>query len=328
MANGSVQVNPDSTGKKIDMSELTVAGTIVERERVVIADDSDPAALTKVQTTPVAGTEYGLVTRNIPGGTQPVSGPATDAQLRATPLPVSGNVGVTGSVAVTGPLTDAQLRANPVPISAASLPLPAGSSTEATLLLIKAKTDNLDVALSTRTKPADTQPISAASLPLPAGAATEATLLAESAKLPATLGQKAMAASLAVVVASDQSAVPVSAPVGTPAFTRLSDGAAALIGQKAMAASLPVVVASDQGAIPVSLASQPLPTGAATEATLALVAKDATLGVVGSTELGANTVLDRLAQIGRKLDTQIRMAAALQVPRPIARPTSTLLHRS
>lgn len=47
-------------------------------------------------------------------------------------------------------------------------------------------------------------------LPLPTGAATEATLAAMSAKLPATLGQKAMAASLAVVIASDQSAVPVS----------------------------------------------------------------------------------------------------------------------
>lgn len=44
-----------------------------------------------------------------------------------------------------------------LPVSAASLPLPTGASTEATLLLIKAKTDNLDVLLSTRTKPADTQ---------------------------------------------------------------------------------------------------------------------------------------------------------------------------
>lgn len=35
------------------------------------------------------------------------------------------------------------------PVSAAALPLPTGASTEATLALIKAKTDNLDVALST-----------------------------------------------------------------------------------------------------------------------------------------------------------------------------------
>lgn len=48
------------------------------------------------------------------------------------------------------------------PVSAAALPLPAGASTEATLALIKAKTDNLDVLLSTRTKPSDTQIISGA----------------------------------------------------------------------------------------------------------------------------------------------------------------------
>lgn len=52
---------------------------------------------------------------------------------------------------------------------------------------------------------------------LPTGASTEATLSTASStlttisgKLPATLGQKAMTASLAVVLASDQSAIPVS----------------------------------------------------------------------------------------------------------------------
>ncbi|PTL55748.1 hypothetical protein [Paraconexibacter algicola] len=40
---------------------------------------------------------------------------------------------IAGSVAVTGPLTDAQLRASAVPVSAAALPLPAGAATEATL---------------------------------------------------------------------------------------------------------------------------------------------------------------------------------------------------
>jgi hypothetical protein len=41
---------------------------------------------------------------------------------------------VQGSVAVTGPLTDAELRATAVPISAASLPLPAGAATAANQL--------------------------------------------------------------------------------------------------------------------------------------------------------------------------------------------------
>ena len=68
---------------------------------------------------PVSGT----VTANT-GLTQPL----TDAQLRASAVPISGTVTITdgsgpitidGTVAVTGPLTDAQLRASAVPISGA-----------------------------------------------------------------------------------------------------------------------------------------------------------------------------------------------------------------
>lgn len=147
------------------------------------------------------------------------------------------------------------------------------------------------------------------------GAATEATLAAMSAKLPATLGQKTMANSLAVVVASDQSAIPVSQsgtwnvnnisgtialPTGAATAARQDTGNTSLgnidgklpatLGQKAMAASLAVVLASDQSAIPVSQSGTwnvnnisgtiALPTGAATEATLAAASAKlpATLG--------------------------------------------------
>jgi hypothetical protein len=95
---------------------------------------------------PVSGTFY-QVTQPVSGTfwqtTQPVSGPVTDAQLRATALPVSGTFYQATQ-----------------PVSAASLPLPTGAATEVTLALIKAKTDNIDVLLSTRTKPADTQAVS------------------------------------------------------------------------------------------------------------------------------------------------------------------------
>jgi hypothetical protein len=57
--------------------------------------------------------------------------------------------------------------------------------------------------------------VTAASLPLPSGAATETTLSAMSAKLPASVGQKAMSASMPVVIASDQGAIPVSFSAGT-----------------------------------------------------------------------------------------------------------------
>lgn len=63
-----------------------------------------------------------------------------------------------------------------------------------------------------------------------AGVATETTLAAQSAKLPLTLGQKAAAASMSVVLASDQGAVPISAtslPLPSGAATaanQLADG--------------------------------------------------------------------------------------------------------
>ena len=155
----------------------------------------------------------------------------TDAELRASAVPISGVVAVTNFPATQ-------------PISAVALPLPAGAATEATLALIKAKTANLDVALSTRAVTGLTDaelravavPISAAALPLPAGAATEATLATRSTEATLatrlaeatftarinTLGQKTMANSTPVVIASDQASIPVA--VGATAGT-LNNGA-------------------------------------------------------------------------------------------------------
>jgi len=174
-----------------------------------------------------------------------------------------------------------------LPVSAASLPLPTGAATEATLSAINTKTP----ALVSGRVPVDgsgvTQPVSAASLPLPTGASTEATLSAMSAKLPAALGQLAMAASLSVAIASDQSTLPVSVaslPLPSGAATEatlaaMSAKLPAALGQLAMAASVSVAIASDQSTLPVSAASLPLPSGAATEATLsALNAKFGALG--------------------------------------------------
>lgn len=48
MADGLVQVAPDSTGKKVDTSELTVGANTVERQRVVLADSSNAAGLAVV----------------------------------------------------------------------------------------------------------------------------------------------------------------------------------------------------------------------------------------------------------------------------------------
>ena len=58
MADGLIQVAPDSTGKKVDTSELTVGANTVERQRIVLASDSvstDIAAVTSVNTDGDAG---------------------------------------------------------------------------------------------------------------------------------------------------------------------------------------------------------------------------------------------------------------------------------
>lgn len=66
-------------------------------------------------------------------------------------------------------------------------------------------------------------------------------LIAIADGIPASLGQKVMAQSTPVAIASDQSAVPIS-----------NAGIPASLGQKVMAQSTPVVIASDQSAISVS----------------------------------------------------------------------------
>jgi hypothetical protein len=131
----------------------------------------------------------------------------TDTELRATPVPVAGTVGVTGtfwqatqpvSFAWSG-LTDTELRATPVPVSG--------------------------TVGVTGTFWQATQPVSAVSLPLPADAATETTLAAASAKLPASLGSKTAANSLSVAPASD--AQFKTEPLGIPGVARtLSAGEA------------------------------------------------------------------------------------------------------
>jgi hypothetical protein len=47
MSDGTVQLQPDSTGKKVDVSELVrgdSASTTVERQRAVLADNCDVSA--------------------------------------------------------------------------------------------------------------------------------------------------------------------------------------------------------------------------------------------------------------------------------------------
>ena len=66
MADQIIQVAADSSGKKVDCSELTVGANTVERQRVVLAADATAAGLAAVQTGDSAGTEYALVVKPAP----------------------------------------------------------------------------------------------------------------------------------------------------------------------------------------------------------------------------------------------------------------------
>jgi len=79
MADGIVQLAPDSTGKKVDTSEITVGANTVERQRIVISDNTAAANFATVKaasTTPVAA-DGALVVTNSPNAAPPSSATAT-----------------------------------------------------------------------------------------------------------------------------------------------------------------------------------------------------------------------------------------------------------
>ena len=84
--------------------------TMANSEPVVIASNQSAIPVTdNGGSLTIDGT---VAVSNFPA-TQAVSGPLTDAQLRATAVPISGTV----STGLTQPLTDTQLRATAVPVS-------------------------------------------------------------------------------------------------------------------------------------------------------------------------------------------------------------------
>lgn len=211
------------------------------------------------------------------------------------------------------------------PISAVTLPLPTGASTEVTIAAIKAKTDNLDVLLSTRTKPADSQhatidnaslAITAAALPLPTGAAQDRTTFAAPAATRLSTGAAfydSRDRSWTITETVPISAVALPLPAGAAADATLTSRA-----QKAQltdgtrdgtikaASTLPlatdtalVVTQRDPVAVtgtffqatqPISVVSLPLPTGAATQTTLAAISAQLPAALVGArldTNVGA-----------------------------------------
>ena len=69
MSDGIVQIAPDRSGKKIDTSEITVGANTVERQRVVIGDNTSATALATVKdgSTPATAADNALVVAVSPG---------------------------------------------------------------------------------------------------------------------------------------------------------------------------------------------------------------------------------------------------------------------
>jgi hypothetical protein len=169
-------------------------------------------------------------------------------------------------------LTELQAKADLTetqPVSAASLPLPTGAATEATLASLAAEdfaTQTTLAALLTELQGKadliETQPVSAASLPLPTGAATEATLASLAAEdfatqttLAALLTELQLKADLTETQPVSAASLPL--PSGAATETTLSSLLTELQAKADLAETQPV-----------SAASLPLPSGAATETTL------------------------------------------------------------
>jgi hypothetical protein len=204
-------------------------------------------------------------------GTLAVTGPLTDAQLRAVAVPVSGTV-------ATGGLTDTELRAVAVPVSG-TITANAGTGTFA---------------------------VSAASLPLPADAATQTTLATRLAEATFTgrintLGAKTSANSTPVVLASDQASIPVAATcTGTVAISGSVAVSGPLTDVQIRATALPVsgtvTANAGTGTMAISAASLPLPALAATST------KQPAIGTAGTASADVITIQGIASMTALKVD--------------------------
>lgn len=225
----------------------TVSGTVTANQGTPASLSNPwPVQLSNGTNTPIitnttpGGSDQALVVRNIPSGTQAVSGTIT------------ANAG-TGTFTVAGLGTAGSPSGGILTVQGASgvTPLSIGGTTSTTSPSwgdAQLRPLSLTLAGALRVDGSGvTQPVSAASLPLPAGAATEttlATLLTNSTFTGRinTLGQKTMANSTPVTLASDQSVIPVSDNGGS---ITIDNAALSVVGGGTQATALRVTIASD-----------------------------------------------------------------------------------
>jgi hypothetical protein len=218
-----------------------IGGVLHQRVKIGVGTDGVAVDVSSSNPMPVSGT----VTANTG-----LSQPLTDAQLRAAAVPISGTV--TANTGISQPLTDTQLRATPLPISG-TVTANTGLSQPLTNAQLRATPVEIDAAL----------------LPLPTGASTEATLAAVESDT------TAIAASVASIDGKNPALVSGRVPVDGSGVTQPVSGTFFQATQPvSIAASVPVTGTFFQATQPVSAASLPLPSGAATETTLAAVEVD------------------------------------------------------
>lgn len=219
--------NPDS----IQIGDGTETMNINASNEAQVRDDDANTTLTAMNAKFVTGTDIGDVTINNAAGASSVNiqdgGNSITIDAAALPLPTGAATeatlataaGDTTSIDAKTPALGLAATAASVPVTLSSdhaaLPLPTGASTEATLSTLNAKfvtgTDIGDVTINNAAAGA------AVNIQDGGNSITidNAEITSIDGKLPATLGQKASAASMAVVIASDQSALPVSLSGGT-----------------------------------------------------------------------------------------------------------------
>ncbi len=176
----------------------------------------------------------------------------TDAELRATPVPISGTIDIAAGSAVIGHII-----------------ADTGSTTAVTgnVTIVQGTGTNLHTVIDSGSIIANAGTnLNTSLLALEAGG-NLAAIKADVDNIPPQ-GQAIMASSMPVVIASDQSAIPISGTVTvdtsllataakqdsqTTLLTNIDGGIPAALGQTTMSASMPVTIASDQSQLVVSV---------------------------------------------------------------------------
>jgi hypothetical protein len=91
MADGFVRVPQDSNGKRIDTSEIVVGANTVERQRIILADATDPSGLAPITNSNPNTSDYGVVTRTIPTSASTSSVTSVGASVTSVTLLASNS---------------------------------------------------------------------------------------------------------------------------------------------------------------------------------------------------------------------------------------------